>query len=274
MCLIKNGGKDVVCKCPFNFILKNDHECKPNRVKMPKMVTVTPFTTTTSTTKTTTSTTKTITRKITTSVPKLNDFIETINRTEKESKMFRADQNTLKVIETPVVTQEVLTDDDSTDNTVQLVTGLIFAIILFIVVGMIIYCCIVKKRNKSVQATVAASNSGTGQGSSSSRSQQVFFRNPTFGLENNLKEGIYTKTHDEELQTIEVVATPRPQPDGRYEFVNYSLGGEEVNLDTSSEEKRPVSQASSALSSRSGAEPLSDFGIEDDNDKCRLIMDD
>ena len=57
---------------------------------------------------------------------------------------------------------------------------------------------------------------------------QVFFKNPSFGLDNNLKSGTYKKASDDELQSVEVLGpmTASLQSGGR-EVYNYSIDSED-----------------------------------------------
>merc|ERR1712062_735875 len=87
-----------------------------------------------------------------------------------------------------IITSEI-TAEEPYDNTVQVVLGVIIAIICLIAAVVLAYVCWKKKYEAGVNDNGTSARTGS----------QVFFKNPSFGLDqNSLKDGQYTKV-DEEL---------------------------------------------------------------------------
>ena len=102
-----------------------------------------------------------------------------------------------------------------------------------------------------------------GQVTLASKSSQVFFKNPSFGLDNNLKE--YPKS-EEELQSVQVMAAGKS---GR-EIHNYYSYAED-DLDFNPTKSRPVSSLTINSSSQSSDLMVDAMGEDSDHDKCQLI---
>jgi len=136
LCLLKKGGLEASCHCPSGFeMLSNGHECLNLRPKiMPKGLQyikeigdmTVPTTTSTTTQVTTPSTTSTTTNMIVT----FNDLAD----------------NSSSVIRNEPHIDLIIKEGDE----VPVIVGVILAILLFVILGIMLYCCLAKKSKETL----------------------------------------------------------------------------------------------------------------------------
>ena len=134
-----------------------------------------------------------------------------------------------------VIVQEV-----KKDKSTPVIVGVIFAVVAFVGIAVLIYCCLIKKRRSAKYLNTH-------------RASQVVFKNPTFGLGNNLKDGEYTKV-DEELLSVEVMGGASTSK------LTHGVSGDLYNYSVCSDSQK--------------SEVMADINFLDDNDQSKLIHED
>lgn len=150
------------------------------------------------------------------------------------------------------------------DNRVEVIVGTIAAILCFVGCLILLYCCCYKKK-RALPASLA-------------KTSQVFFKNPSFGLDaGGLKDGNKYSKAEEELQTVEVIAPSTSKLNsgsGREAFNYYSVVEDDdcyqpLEFDTRPQQSRPVSE----LTTSSQSDMMVDALQGDEDDKCQLLGD-
>ena len=255
LCLIKEGGHEGVCQCGSFYKLVDNHRCELNKTveevidnaflprnafdfKLENQTSI-------AVTKNMTSTPAMNTSTTTTPTP-------TSDMTTNEVQPIEEEETRREIIITSEITAEA-----PYDNTVQVVIGVIIAIICLIAAVVLVYVCWKKKYESGVNDN----------GNSARTGSQVFFKNPSFGLDqNSLKDGQYTKV-DEELKTIEVVGPVRSKSGTAKEVFNYSIGSGESYEELDFNPSRPTSE----ISRNELMVDVNEVATNEDNDRYQLL---
>lgn len=147
------------------------------------------------------------------------------------------------------------------DNQVEVIVGTIAAILCFVVCLILLYCCCYKKKRQLPARLIKTS--------------QVFFKNPSFGLDAGLKDSNNYNKAEEELQTVEVIApsTSKLNSGSGHESFNYYSVVEDddcyqpLEFDTRPQQSRPVSEVTTS----SQSDLMVDALQGDEDDKCQLL---